>query len=203
MKYKLSIFAALALISLLYLLLAARGVPSNLFAPAPLSAAYDSLGESLKRGEVTVDRTFIYSEEIVRDGKTTMYFGPLPAMLRMPLNSLFPDLFGRWGRLLSLAAALLSLAAFIKFAAFSLRQNPSLSESAKRLLFWVSLFGFALGSPMLFVIGETVIYNEAILWGCVCSGWALYFLARLRHSRSSALYNRRSAGVPGDRAALI
>ena len=48
-----------------------------------LSASYDSLASSLRRGEADVDSESISFEGLKRDGKTFMYFGPFPALLRV------------------------------------------------------------------------------------------------------------------------
>ena len=48
-----------------------------------MNRAYDYLAESLLRGEVTVP---LNSESQRVDGKDFIYFGALPALLRIPLN---------------------------------------------------------------------------------------------------------------------
>src|SRR3954465_9985115 len=51
-----------------------------------LSEAYDSQAEHLLRGDVGVDAEAIRAEAMVVNGKIRMYFGPFPALVRIPLN---------------------------------------------------------------------------------------------------------------------
>ncbi len=79
----------------------------NLFITAFHGSSYDDLGTSLLKGESTVNPISIQKEILMRDGKSFMYFGPFPALLRIVANSIYPKLYGRWSRLSCLFAALL------------------------------------------------------------------------------------------------
>ena len=61
--------------------------------------------ESFLQGEATVPTN---AESLRVDGRDYIYFGPLPALLRLPLNALWPDNFGLWGRIATLGGALLA-----------------------------------------------------------------------------------------------
>src|SRR6266508_39461 len=63
-----------------------------------LSEAYDSQAEHFLRGDVGVDGGAIRHEVMVVDGKARMYFGPFPALLRIPLNHVYPSGRGHWSR---------------------------------------------------------------------------------------------------------
>ena len=56
------------------------------------------------------------------------------------------------------------------------------------------LVGFALGSPLLLLLGNLSIYDEAIIWGLAWSLAALYFACRSRTAEGAAL-TRSSAGL--------
>ncbi len=49
------------------------------------------------------------------------------------------------------------------------------------------MIGFALGSPLLLLMGNLSIYDEAIIWGLAWSLAALYFLCRSRTTEGAAL----------------
>src|SRR5437773_11375694 len=49
------------------------------------------------------------------------------------------------------------------------------------------VLGFALGSPLLLLLGNLSIYNEAIIWGLALSLAALLFAFRSRQAEGNAL----------------
>ena len=49
------------------------------------------------------------------------------------------------------------------------------------------MIGFALGSPLLLLLGNLSIYDEAIIWGLAWSLAALYFACRSRTTEGAAL----------------
>jgi len=51
----------------------------------------------------------------------------------------------------------------------------------------VSLVGFALGSPLLLLLGNLSIYDEAIVWGFAWALAALYFALRSREAEGAAM----------------
>ena len=61
-----------------------------------LGTAFDSLAAGLARGTAQVDPLAIRWEGMLVEGRTYMYFGPWPALLRMPLNALAPAYAGQW-----------------------------------------------------------------------------------------------------------
>jgi hypothetical protein len=56
-----------------------------------LGEAYDSQAEHFLRGDVGVNAGAISSEAMIVNGKVRMYFGPFPAFVRIPLNSIYPS----------------------------------------------------------------------------------------------------------------
>ena len=147
-----------------------------------LGEAYDSQAEHLLRGDPGVDVEAIRSEAMIVDGKVRMYFGPFPALLRIPLNLLYPQGRGRWSRVSGFCAAVVGLLAFAGLLRETLPFAP-LSARARNWLANACLLGFAFASPLLFLLGNLSIYNEAVLWGLSSSIAALYFFCR---SRSAA-----------------
>ena len=64
-----------------------------------LGAAFDALATALLRGSTEVDSHAIRWEGMKIEGRTYMYFGPWPALLRIALAWLEPILSGPWSRL--------------------------------------------------------------------------------------------------------
>lgn len=60
-----------------------------------LESFYDAQAVSFVHGRGDVPLEAISAEGLVRDGKYCGYFGPAPALLRLPLPALAPELYGR------------------------------------------------------------------------------------------------------------
>ena len=165
-----AVFVSLVLIACLYFFLLTRGT-GELLAHDMLSGSFDSLADGLMRGTAEVDPATIRWEAFVVEGRSYLYFGPWPALLRIPLHGVAPDRFGQWARLSCLVAAALSLAAFGLMAIRTLHQNRSLGDQEKRFLLVTSLLGFGLATPLPFLLTQGSIYHESILWalaGSIC-----------------------------------
>jgi len=158
----------------------------QVFVKEILGEAYDSQAEHLLRGDPGVEYRAIVHEALIVDGKVRMYFGPFPAFLRIPLNFIYPSGRGSWSRISGFCAGMIALAAFAGLMRFGFRSSP-LSSRWKSLLGNVCLIGFALGSPLLLLLGNLSIYDEAIIWGLAWSVAALYFALRSRETEGAAL----------------
>jgi hypothetical protein len=193
----------------------------QIFVKEILGSAYDSQAEHFLRGNVDVDAEAISHEAMIVDGKVRMYFGPFPALLRIPLNFIYPAGYGKWSRVSGFCAAVIALFSFGGLLGIALRARPrsararnslentpqkktaafpertSLGESAyplkelsKHARSWLGnacLLGFALGSPLLLLLGNLSIYDEAIIWGLAWSLAALYFAFRSLQTDGAAL----------------
>jgi hypothetical protein len=151
-----------------------------------LGEAYDSQAEHLLRGDVGVDAGAIASEAMIVNGKVRMYFGPFPAFVRIPLNFIYPQGRGRWSRVSGFFAGTVALFAFSGLVAKALLTS-SLSAPSRRWLANALVLGFVLGSPVLFLLGNLSIYNEAIIWGLAWSIAALFFASFCRNAEGRAL----------------
>src|SRR6059058_694796 len=58
----------------------------QIFVKEVLGGAYDSQAEHFLRGDVDVDVDAIGHEAMIVNGKVRMYFGPFPALVRIPLD---------------------------------------------------------------------------------------------------------------------
>jgi hypothetical protein len=158
----------------------------QVFVKEVLGGAYDSQAEHFLQGNVDVDAAAIGHEAMIVDGKVRMYFGPFPAFLRIPLNFVYRAGHGKWSRVSGFCAGVITLFSFAGVVGTALRFSPLCSRGRN----WVGnacIVGFALGSPLLLLLGNLSIYDEAIIWGLACSLAALYFALRSRQAEASAL----------------
>ena len=158
----------------------------DIFVKEVLGGAYDSQAEHFLRGDVGVDSDAIGHETMIVDGKVRMYFGPLPALLRVPLNFIYPPGHGKWSRISGFCAGTIALLAFAGLVQTALRSSP-LSSRTRNWIGNACVVGFALGSPLLLLLGNLSIYDEAIIWGFAWSLAALYFAWRSRITEGAAL----------------
>jgi hypothetical protein len=158
----------------------------HIFVNEVLSEAYDSQAEHFLRGDVGVDVKAIRHEVMIVNGKPHMYFGPFPAFLRIPLNYIYPSGRGHWSRISGFCAGMIALTAFAGVVRIALRESQ-LSNRWRSWLGNAALIGFALGSPLLLLLGNLSIYDEAIIWGLAWSLAALYFALRSRGAEGSTL----------------
>jgi hypothetical protein len=158
----------------------------DVFVNEMLSEAYDSHAEHLLRGDPGVDPDASRHESLIVDGKIRMYFGPFPAFIRIPLNFVYPRGRGSWSRLSGLCAGIIALAAFAGLIRMALRSSP-LTSQWQTALGNAALIGFVLGSPLLLLLGNLSIYDEAIVWGLAWALTALYFALRSREAEGAAL----------------
>ena len=158
----------------------------QIFVNEILSEAYDSQAEHFLRGDVGVDGDAIRHEAMIVNGKARMYFGPFPAFVRIPLNFVYPNGRGYWSRITGFCAGMIALAAFAGLIRLGLRSSQ-LSSRWKIVLGNACLIGFAFGSPLLLLLGNLSIYDEAIIWALAWSLAALYFALRSRETEGAAL----------------
>ena len=158
----------------------------QIFVKEVLGGAYDSQAEHFLHEDVDVDVDAIGHEAMIVNGHVRMYFGPFPALLRIPLNFLYPAGHGKWSRISGFCAAMIGLFAFAGLVRAGLRSS-SLSSGARNWLGNACLVGFALGSPLLLLLGNLSIYDEAIIWGLALSLAATFFIFRSRQSEGRAL----------------
>ena len=158
----------------------------DIFVKEVLGGAYDSQAEHFLRGDVGVDSAAIAHETMLVNGKVRMYFGPFPALLRIPFNFVCPPGHGKWSRISGFCAGVIALFAFAGLVQTMLRSSP-LSSGARNWIGNACVIGFALGSPLLLLLGNLSIYDEAIIWGLAWSIAALYFACRSRSTEGTAL----------------
>src|SRR5437899_60962 len=123
---------------------------------------------------------------MIVNGEVRMYFGPLSALLRIPLNFVYPAGHGKWSRMSGFCAGVIALFAFAGLVRTALCSSP-FSSRARNWLGNACVLGFAFGSPLLLLLGNLSIYDEAIIWGLALSLGAIFFAFRSRQAKGSAL----------------
>ena len=147
-----------------------------------LSTAYDSLAKSFLHSSAQIDPETISWEAFHVNGKTVMYFGPFPALLRLFCYIFDAELSGQLARLSCFTAAVLTFFAIGLILRLKIVSNDGLSSVSKRMLFVVSILGIAFSTP-LFLLGSMVaIYHEAMWWGICGSLWCIYLTFRIQSS---------------------
>lgn len=164
--------AILVLATILWIFTTTGG--NQIFVNEMLSEAYDSHAEHLLQGNLDVDGNAIRHEVMLVNGHSRMYFGSFPAFVRMPLNLIYPNGRGNWGRITGFCAGMIALTAFAGLVQIGLRRSQ-ISTRWRYIIGITSLVGFAFASPLLLLLGNLSIYGEAIIWALAWSVAALYF----------------------------
>lgn len=141
-----------------------------------LGSFYDIQGRALLHGHLAVPPGSLSFEGFVVGGHTYMYFGLVPAILRLPMLALTHALDGRMTQLSMLGAYLVLLAAGER-AAWRVRLLVSGPEKpisrSERFVAGVLLFALGAGAVPLFLASWPAVYHEAALWGAALSLAAL------------------------------
>lgn len=160
-----------------------------------LGEFYDHQAVSLILGRMDVPFEAIGFEAFTREEKHYGYFGITPALLRLPLTILFPDMFGRWARVSMLAGYIVTLIyglMILRSIRESVTGNREPENGAARLLEVMHLLLIGTGTA-LFLASRSYVYHEALMWG---SAFAVMSIAHLiRYVRTHQLSQLVVAGI--------
>lgn len=148
--------------------LVSGGRPSGLLEHGPYTSDfYDAQARSLLDGRLDVDRSLAGIEGFERDGRTYLYFGLVPALLRVPVVALTSDYDGRLTQLSMLLALALATVAAGRVAWRARTAWRGHGSATRREAWAVGAFTAAVGasSPLLFLATRPLVYHEAQLWG--------------------------------------
>jgi hypothetical protein len=128
---------------------------------------YDVQGRAFLHGDLAVPPGSLGIEEFVVDGRSYTYFGPVPALARLPVLAVTERFDGRLTGLSLLLAGSLTAAALtaLLWRVRGLRRGGdpvSTGESAVAGMLVASLLG---GSALLYLSARPIVYHEAIAWG--------------------------------------
>jgi hypothetical protein len=143
-----------------------------------LESFYDAQARSLLHGRIDVVPESIGPEAFMRDGKAYGYFGPTPALMRLPLELLLPGMYGRWGRVSMLLASVLTLGMLLLLLhKLEPLFPPAGGPRPRNLLRGALILAAAIGSTNFFVSTEHKMYQESIIWGSALAFAQAVFLA--------------------------
>jgi hypothetical protein len=140
------------------------------FSPRHDYRAYDNQAHSLLHLRWNVPTGSFGYEAFLVHGRSYEYFGPFPALLRLPLAALTTQFDGRLGP----ASMLLAFAVLMFFTARlaarlrALVPGPAITRGE---LWAVGVFTFVVGggSAVVFLASRTWVYHEAALWAAALS----------------------------------
>jgi hypothetical protein len=148
------------------------------FQSTAFSSFYDVQARSLLHGTFNMPASVLNIEGIRTDGHTDMYYGPFPALLRIPVL-LFTHRFD--GRLTAPSLLLAFVVALVFTSLLSWRIRGMVRGAADVSLLEAVLSGalvvlVGLGSVFLFLGANALVYEEAEMWGAALTLGAFFAL---------------------------
>jgi hypothetical protein len=151
----------------------------KLFEPMGLGNLFDGQAQSFASGRVDLDCNIASGEAFIVDRKCYIYFGPVPAVMRIPIHAIAPGSFGRLSRVMVWSANLLLLLFLLLILGEAGHPPGSWAWSAFLLL---TAFGTSI--PYMWSWPNT--YVEALTWATAFGAGAVYCLLRWARDESSA-----------------
>ena len=139
----------------------------NLFRSLPFSNFYDVQARALLAGHWNMPAATLWIEGFRIGGKTYMYYGPFPALLRIPVLLITHRLDGRLTEISLLIAFIVALVAVsrISWKVRLLIRGRAPVGWAEAIAAGALTAAIGLGSVMLFLGSNIEVYYEAELWG--------------------------------------
>ncbi|HEY3834792.1 MAG TPA: hypothetical protein VGO03_21040 [Acidimicrobiia bacterium] len=139
----------------------------NLMSESFTTHFYTAQAQALIHGHWDMPRVSLEFEGFQHGSRWYMYYGPFPALLRLPLAHFAPGISDRMTQLAILFATALALvcAARILWGVRLLLRADRAVTKQERL--WAAIFVFVIGagSAMLFLASQAWVYHEAEAWG--------------------------------------
>jgi len=150
----------------------------NFLQSAPFSNFYDVQARSFLHGTWSMPASVLSIEGIKTDGRTDMYYGPVPAILRIPVL-LFTHRFD--GRLTqpSLLIGFIVALVFASLLCWRIRGLVRGPVDLGRLECWLTaglVVVIGLGSVLFFLGSTAQVYEEAEMWGAAFTLGSFYSL---------------------------
>lgn len=146
-----------------------------LFARRAGSDFFDAQSAAWLDGHWWVPREVVGLEGIVVDGRTQIYFGPLPALLRLPV-AVFGGAPGRLSVVSMLLAAAVTIWAALRLLGQAQARWPPVGERGASVAAGAVAFLVPAGTTLAFVASRTLVYHEAAAWGTATALLALSFV---------------------------
>jgi hypothetical protein len=154
--------------TLIFAVVVSEGSPGGLFRRGPFSSDFfDAQARSLLEGRLDVPPEVAGLEGFVQDDRTYLYFGLVPALLRVPVVAFTTAFDGRLTQLSMLAALALATSASGRILWRARRRclgdAPVATWEAAATGVFVASVGVS--SPLLFLAARPLAYHEVELWG--------------------------------------
>jgi hypothetical protein len=135
--------------------------------PGLLGGFLDAQGRAILDGGFAVDPAKAGFEGIVTDGKTYVYFGPVPSLLRLPVLAVTHSLDGRLTQLSMLLAmvVLLLAGAQLQWRVRELLRAGAPVTGADAVGAGLLQLALGAGAIPLYLASRIVAYHEVELWG--------------------------------------
>jgi hypothetical protein len=167
-----------AAIPFLWVLWDGRLDPLRRFPTAFLSSFYDVQARALAHGHWWVPKGSLGNEAFVVRGRDYMYFGPFPALLRMPILALTHSLDGRLTAPSILLAWMVTglFTSLLLWRVRILLRGPAPLGRAEAGSYAVLVVTIMSGSVLLYLAALPAVYYEALMWGVALTVGAFFAL---------------------------
>ena len=140
---------------------------------------FDTQARALLDGRLDVPDGSLAFEGFVVEGRTYLYFGPVPSILRLPVLLVTDRFDGRLtGVSMLVAMVVLAIGAFRLSCAVRAMVRGEAPVGRRESVATAGLAVAALASPVFFLASQLAVYHEAELWGVTLTVWALDAVAR-------------------------
>lgn len=170
-------FVATAVLSALAFTALLTAGTFRLITPDIFGDFYDHQARALLRGQLHLSEAARTSESFIFENRIYIYFGPTPAILRLPLI-FFDVAFGQLSRCFMLGYFLAALAAVYALQLHVARLAGGRGNFPSRFAVVLLTAAAGLGSTIFFLAARTYVYHEAILCGLTFALWSSYFSLR-------------------------
>lgn len=157
--------AAIAFVLFMVMLLTS-GV--NLRGTSWTSPFYAAQATAWWHGRWSIPQEILGIEGFKHGGRWFMYYGPFPALLRVPFVLIFPKLGEQLTQVSMVLAWIVAVLATIDLG-WRVRSIARPGAALRTAEYWVTGVGVVVvgaGSVLMFLASQAWIYHEAELWGC-------------------------------------
>jgi hypothetical protein len=158
---------AVAAVPFLWVLWNGRLDPLRVYGQRDSAGFYDIQTRALLHGHLSVPRGSLGIEEFVVHGRSYMYFGPFPSLLRLPVLALTHRFDGELTAPSILLAWLLTgmMTALLLWRVRVMVRGDAPVGRAEAASVVAVMVGLGAGSVLLYLASTPVVYDEAISWG--------------------------------------
>jgi hypothetical protein len=149
----------------------------RLFERETFGNQYDYQAQSLLAGRLDLPAAARTEESFIFESRIYMYFGPTPALLRLPFVAadLAVHALSR-ATMVALYVALLAAVYALQLHVARLACGPTQSPSRRAVVLFATIAG--LGTTLLYLASRAYTYHEAILCGATFALWSGWFSLR-------------------------